>query len=111
MEPFYHFIPTFQANTNQLGQFVACAAEKNKDDVNVVNIERKLVKKRSRRSSSTNVSVKSNEGTVVVSPYPKRGPRKNYKEDKITDDELTDDDDHYLRKSIYLFSAMFVFFL
>ena len=39
----------------------------------------------------------------VVSPYPKRGPRKNYKEDEVPDD------DHYLCKFLILFSAMLVF--
>ena len=94
---------TFQANTKQLEQFVACAAEKRN---HVVNIERKLVKKRLRQSSSTNVSVKSNDDAVVVSPYPKRGPRKNYKEDEVPDD------DHYLCKFFFfLMSSMFFFLL
>ena len=60
-----------------------------------MNTERELVKpirNRLRQSSSTEVSVQNNEDLEVVSRYPKRGQRKNYKEDDATDD------DHYLCK-------------
>ena len=56
-----------------------------------MNIERVLVKpirNRLRQSSSTKVSVKNNEDLEVVSRYPKRGHRKNYKEDDLPDDFL-----------------------
>ena len=68
-----------------------------------MNIERVLVKpirNRLRQSSSTELSVKNNEDSEVVSRYPKRGQRKNYKEDDKPDD------DHFLCK---LFLMLVIF--
>ena len=68
-----------------------------------MNIERELVKpirNRLRQSSRTEVSVKNNEESEVVSRCPKRGQRKNYKKDDVPDD------DHYLCK---LFLMLVIF--
>ena len=60
----------------------------------------KPIRNRLRKSSSTEVSVKNNEDSEVVSRYPKRGERKNYKEDDKPDD------DHFLCK---LFLMLVIF--
>ena len=60
----------------------------------------KPIRNRLRQSSRTEVSVKNNKDSEVVSRYPKRGQRKNYKEDDVPDD------DHYLCK-LFLMLVMF----